>query len=226
MIKKNTAFLDFLLESGVSDFHETTKTIFNPDKTIPTPKTSNQVRSLDELRQHILNFSTCSLKKYAKNTVFGEGIATKPLLMCIGEAPGEDEDRLGRPFVGKPGQLLDKMLASIGLSRETNTYITNVIPWRPPGNRTPTTEEISLCRPFVLNEIELVQPRFILFLGSSPTHALTEKTEGISKLRGQWIDLKGIKALPTYHPTYLLRSPEKKKEAWADLLKLKNCLFS
>ena len=226
-LKKNNAFLSFLSESGVSDLQDERFSAFRPKgKKAEKDEGFSNFQTLDQVREALNAFESCGLKKYAKNLVLGEGVSEKPLVMCIGEAPGADEDVLGRPFVGRAGQLLDKMLGSIGLSREKNTYITNVIPWRPPGNRTPTLEEITLCRPFVLNQIEIVKPKVILLLGGSPTQALTDRTDGITRLRGQSFTISGLPALATFHPAYLLRSPEKKKETWMDLLSLKKCLFT
>ncbi|MBN2779670.1 MAG: uracil-DNA glycosylase [Alphaproteobacteria bacterium] len=232
--KKHTAFLNFLSESGVSDLQTEVPIPLNTwGKAKPTPVLSHisvakepvsslTFESLDDIKQALETFDKCGLKKYAKHTIVGEGITDQPLVMCIGEAPEADEDRLGRPFVGEAGQLLDKMLAAIGLSRETNTYVTNVIPWRPPGNRPPTEEEIALCKPFLMRQIELIKPKFILLLGGAPAHALTERTDGITRLRGGWLSVCDIPSLPTFHPSYLLRTPVKKKEAWADLLSLQN----
>jgi DNA polymerase len=154
--------------------------------------------------------------------------------MFIGEAPGGDEDRLGRPFVGVSGQLLDRMLASIGLDRTREAagqgfYITNILPWRPPGNRTPTDAEITQFLPLVLRHIELVQPRHVVMLGGTSAKALLRTKEGITRLRGRWHRLPaagGLPALPTLHPAYLLRNPGAKREAWADLLLLRRSLDS
>ncbi|MHA1549991.1 MAG: uracil-DNA glycosylase [Alphaproteobacteria bacterium] len=238
--EKNTFFNELLLESGGDETLTETPQPFEKwgkkkfpsiqkeEKTKPAEKEEAPLSfdSMEELKNSLQNFTGCSLKKYAKHTIIGEGCIKKPLVMCIGEAPGADEDRTGRPFVGKSGQLLDKMLASIGLSREENTYITNVIPWRPPGNRTPTQEETFLCRPFILGQINLIRPKIIIFLGGSPTQALTNRTDGITRLRGKWLSISGIPALPIFHPAYLLRSPEKKKETWQDLLAIKKRLFT
>ena len=149
--------------------------------------------------------------------------------MFIGEAPGGDEDRLGRPFVGVSGQLLDRMLASIGLSRETSCYITNILPWRPPGNRTPTDAEIALFLPFVLRHVALVKPRRLVLLGGVSAKALLRAKDGITRLRGRWRQVTieenySLPALATLHPAYLLRTPSAKREAWADLLMLKQSL--
>ncbi len=179
--------------------------------------------TLDELRERLEAYEGCALKRLATRTVFGDGPADARL-MVIGEAPGADEDRSGVPFVGRAGKLLDKMLASIGWPRET-VFITNVVPWRPPGNRNPTPEEVTLCKPFVLRAIELIAPDAVLLLGGSAAGALLDRHEGITRLRGRWQELPtgagGIPALPTFHPAFLLRNPPSKALAWRDLLSLK-----
>jgi len=151
--------------------------------------------------------------------------------MLIGEAPGVDEDRQGVPFVGTSGQLLDKMLAATGLSRTENVYITNILFWRPPGNRSPTTAEIAACMPFVKRHIELVKPKVLMFLGGTAAKTMLDTTEGIMRLRGRWFnyEVEGLEtpvpALPTLHPAFLLRQAAQKKEAWRDLLALKSKLL-
>ncbi|HEY5208057.1 MAG TPA: uracil-DNA glycosylase [Stellaceae bacterium] len=181
--------------------------------------------SLAELEAAVRAFDGCALKRTATNTVFADGVAGAPL-MIIGEAPGAEEDRLGLPFVGRSGQLLDRMLASIGISRKTNAYITNVLFWRPPGNRKPTGDEIAACLPFVWRHIALGRPRLVLLCGGTATAAILDRTEGITRLRGRWFDLavpgldRPIPALAGYHPSFLLRSPDRKAEAWRDLLAL------
>lgn len=179
---------------------------------------------LDDLRARLETFEGCALRKLATRTVFGDGPATARL-MVIGEAPGADEDRTGVPFVGRAGKLLDKMLASIGWPRET-VFITNVVPWRPPGNRNPTPEEVTLCKPFVLKAIELIGPEALLLLGGSAAGAILDRHEGITRLRGRWLDLavggREIPVLPTFHPAFLLRNPPSKALAWRDLLALKS----
>jgi uracil-DNA glycosylase len=143
--------------------------------------------------------------------------------MLIGEAPGAEEDRVGKHFVGRSGQLLDRMLATIGIDR-SSAYITNVVYWRPPGNRKPTPGEIAACLPLVLRQIALVSPAVLMLCGGTPTSALLGLSEGITRLRGRWFDLavpgieRSIPTIATYHPSYLLRSPERKREAWRDLL--------
>jgi len=167
------------------------------------------------------------LRETATNLVFADGVPGAGLMM-IGEAPGADEDRLGRPFVGVSGQLLDRMLASVGLDRAQDFYITNILPWRPPGNRTPTDAEIAQFLPFILRHITLVQPRHLVLLGGVAAKALLRSKEGITRLRGRWHRLPeaigGLPALATLHPAYLLRTPSAKKEAWADLLLLRRTL--
>jgi uracil-DNA glycosylase family 4 len=168
------------------------------------------------------------LKDTATNLVFGDGNPESGL-MLVGEAPGADEDRLGKPFVGVSGQLLDRMLASIGLTRATDFYLTNILPWRPPGNRTPTDAEITLFTPFVLRHIALVQPSHLLLLGGVAAKTLLRAKEGITRLRGRWHRMEGeggavLPALPTLHPAYLLRSPGAKRDAWADLILLRRTL--
>jgi len=180
--------------------------------------------TLDELRQHMAAFDGCNLKFTAKNLVFADGNPDADL-MLVGEAPGRDEDLEGLPFVGRSGRLLDRMLAAIGLDR-TSAYIANVIPWRPPGNRTPTPHETEICRPFIERQIELVNPKVLVNLGGPSAKTLLNTTEGILRLRGNWrthTTASGtvIPAMPTLHPAYLLRTPAHKKLAWRDFLEVK-----
>lgn len=205
-----------------------------PTAQVPTEATVMQARAaaqsaktLDELKALIQAFDGCNLKLTAKNTVFADGNPASKL-MLVGEAPGRDEDIAGLPFVGRSGQLLDRMLNAIGYSRNQNAYIANVIYWRPPGNRDPSDVEIAICRPFILRQIELIDPTLIIFLGAQPAKALLggeAVKQGINKLRGRWCELeigsKRFKALPTFHPAYLLRTPIKKREAWRDFLTAK-----
>jgi DNA polymerase len=168
------------------------------------------------------------LKDTATNLVFSDG-NPEAGLMIIGEAPGADEDRLGKPFVGVSGQLLDRMLGSIGLERSRDFYLTNILPWRPPGNRTPTDTEITLFTPFVLRHIELVRPRHLVLLGGVAAKTLLRAKEGITRLRGRWHRLEmpdgnALPALATLHPAYLLRSPGAKRDAWSDLVLLRRTL--
>ncbi|RWG60085.1 MAG: uracil-DNA glycosylase [Mesorhizobium sp.] len=180
--------------------------------------------TLDELRQQMAAFDGCNLKFTAKNLVFADGNPNADL-MLVGEAPGRDEDLEGLPFVGRSGRLLDSMLAAIGLDR-TSAYIANVIPWRPPGNRTPTPQETEICRPFIERQIELVNPKVLVNLGGPSAKTLLNTTEGILRLRGNWrvhTTQSGIAipAMPTLHPAYLLRTPAHKKLAWRDFLEVK-----
>lgn len=165
-------------------------------------------------------FDGCALKNGARNTVVFDGVIGADLLI-MGEAPGRDEDRVGKPFVGRAGQLLDKMLGSIGRSRTENTLISNVIFWRPPGNRTPTATEVAVCKPFVDRLIHLNQPKAIVLAGNAPLQALLGRT-GITRARGNWSEIEGpgsekIPVLPMFHPAFLLRRPEQKRLAWHDL---------
>lgn len=185
-----------------------------------------QCGSLDALRQAILDFDGCALKQTATNTVFADG-NPQARIMLIGEAPGADEDRIGRPFVGQAGRLLDRMLASIGLDRD-QVYITNILPWRPPGNRNPSPAEVEMCLPFVQRHIALIAPDIVVLLGGVAAKALLDTASGITRLRGRWTSLdvagRAVPVLPMFHPAYLLRQPAQKSLAWADLLALKQRL--
>jgi DNA polymerase len=177
-------------------------------------------RNLEALRRAMEAFEGSALKRAATNTVFGDGTPEGRVLF-IGEAPGRDEDRIGKPFVGRAGQLLDKMLASIGLDRRRNCYITNVINWRPPDNRDPSPEEAAICLPFLRRHIELANPGVIVLLGAVAARHVMGITEGIMKSRGRWLEYRVADAMvpvmPTLHPAYLLRQPAHKKLAWRDL---------
>jgi len=176
--------------------------------------------SLSELRAAMEGFDGCALKRTATNTVFADGTELAPV-MLIGEAPGREEDRVGKPFVGRAGQLLDKMLASIGLDRAHNAYITNVINWRPPGNRDPAPDEAAQCLPFLRRHIELAQPTVIILLGAVAARHVVGRTDGIMRMRGHWMEYRigerMVPLMPTLHPAYLLRQPAHKKLAWRDL---------
>jgi uracil-DNA glycosylase len=184
--------------------------------------------TLDELKQVMQAFEGCALKRTATQLVFADGTPGSRV-MLIGEAPGRDEDREGRPFVGRAGQLLTRMLAAIGLAR-SEVYIANVIPWRPPGNRTPTPQEAQTCLPFLHRQIELAEPEMLVLLGGAAASALTGAKGGVTKTRGRWFEVKTpnrtIPALVTLHPAYLLRSPIQKRLAWRDLLALREKLHS
>lgn len=176
--------------------------------------------NLAELKAALEAFEGCALKRTATNTVFADGVA-EGRVMLIGEAPGRDEDRIGKPFVGRAGQLLDKMLAAIGLDRNVNAYITNVINWRPPDNRDPSPEEAAACLPFLRRHIELAQPKVIILLGAVAARHVVGVSDGIMKLRGRWMEYRVgdamVPLMPTLHPAYLLRQPAHKKLAWRDL---------
>jgi uracil-DNA glycosylase len=176
--------------------------------------------SLTELKAALESFEGSALKRQATNTVFADGVA-ESRIMLIGEAPGRDEDRIGKPFVGRAGQLLDKMLASIGLDRTQNCYITNVMNWRPPDNRDPSPEEAAICLPFLRRHVQLVNPKLILLLGAVAAKHVMGISDGIMKTRGRWMEYRVgdrmVPVLPTLHPAYLLRQPAHKKLAWRDL---------
>ncbi len=177
------------------------------------------------LKAAMAAFDGCALKRGARNLVFADG-NPEARVMIIGEAPGRDEDRIGKPFVGRSGQLLDKMFAAIGLSRDAEVaedaiYITNTIPWRPPENRDPSTDEVTMMRPFLMRHIELAAPQVIVVMGNSATRTVLQTTTGITRMRGNWGDLGGRPVMPMFHPAALLRDPMKKREAWADLLAIK-----
>lgn len=180
--------------------------------------------TLEELREQLAAFDGCNLKFTAKNLVFADGNA-QASIMFVGEAPGREEDLEGVPFIGRSGQLLDRMFAAIGLDRE-NVYIANTIPWRPPGNRTPTPLETEICRPFFERQIELANPKLLVALGGPAAKALTNATEGILRLRGNWkthMTASGLQipVMPTLHPAYLLRNPAQKRFAWRDFVSAK-----
>ena len=187
-------------------------------------------RSVAELAEALAAFDGCPLKRTATNLVFADG-NPEARVMLIGEAPGADEDRLGKPFVGASGQLLDRVLAGIGLDRRS-AYITNIIFWRPPGNRPPTAAEVAACLPFVERHIELVSPELLVLLGAPSAQTILARTDGISRLRGRWFPYQSaglahpVPAMPTYHPAYLLRQAGQKRAAWRDwlaiLTRLKN----
>ena len=182
--------------------------------------------SLDQLVAAVRAFDGCALKRTATNTVIGDG-NPEAALMIVGEAPGAEEDRQGLPFVGPAGRLLDRMLAAIGLDRSA-VYITNMLPWRPPGNRSPTAEELAICQPFLERQIELIAPRILVLVGGIAAKALLNRREGITRLRGQWFPfstprMEGtIQATATFHPAYLLRTPSAKREVWRDLLEIED----
>jgi uracil-DNA glycosylase len=183
-------------------------------------------KSLDELRALLEGFEGCALRGTATQLVFADG-NPQSRVMFVGEAPGRDEDITGRPFVGRSGKLLDQMMAAIGLDR-TGAYVANVVPWRPPGNRTPTPQETAICLPFIRRQIELANPDVLVCLGQPATQTLLGTKEGITRTRGRWLTFdtgsREIRALATFHPAFLLRSPLQKRFAWRDFLALKKAL--
>lgn len=198
-----------------------------PDTAVMAARTAaRQSGSLEELAARLGAFDGCSLKATAKNLCFYRG-AAQARLMLIGEAPGRDEDLEGKPFVGRAGQLLDKMLAAIGLT-EPSVHITNIVYWRPPGNRTPTPQEAQVCRPFLERQVELVAPELIVLLGGAAAKHVLEVADGIMRIRGKIRDIEigaaKVRAIATLHPAYLLRTPAAKRLAWRDLLAVKAAL--
>jgi uracil-DNA glycosylase family 4 len=196
-------------------------------------KTAQGAQTLEELQAAIAGFDGLAIRRTATNMVFSDGNSASPV-MIVGEAPGADEDRQGKPFVGVSGQLMDRMLAAIGLDRKSEdparaVYISNILNWRPPGNRTPSPAEIDISLPFIERHIALVRPKFLIFMGGVATKALLGTDVGITKLRGSWglytpisqgLGGAELPCLPTYHPSFLLRTPIRKKESWEDMLLL------
>ena len=227
--------LKFLLDSGISTFTQNNPNIMYTIKKKESNIGDNsqninisEIQNLEELEKLIKNSDICSLKKNANKTVFADG---NPLskIMLIGEAPGAEEDKYGKPFVGKAGELLDKMLNSIELDRN-KVYISNIIPWRPPGNRNPTDEEILQCLPFIQKHIEIINPSILILLGTIASKALLITNLGITKLRGKWHEYNNLglsDSIPVrtlFHPAFLLRSPSYKRQTWDDLLEIKRKL--
>ncbi len=206
----------------------------NSDRTPATPEiavmaareAARGAASLDELRDILAKFEGCALRTTAKQLVFADG-NPQARLMFVGEAPGREEDLEGLPFVGRSGKLLDLMMAAIGLDRSA-AYIANIIPWRPPGNRTPTPQESQICLPFILRQIELANPDILVCLGGPAAQALLGVKEGIKRTRGRWFSFhtgtREIRAIATFHPAYLLRSPLEKRLAWRDFVAIKKAL--
>jgi uracil-DNA glycosylase family 4 len=195
-----------------------------PRTLTPGPQQSPASTSLTALREELMRFDGCALKHTAMNLVFADGNPAAPV-MFLGEAPGEDEDRQGVPFVGVSGRLLDRMLTAAGFDR-TSVYISNILFWRPPGNRSPTDAEIAACLPFAERHIALIKPKLLVFLGGVAAKSLLRTKEGITRMRGRWIDYmpppgseitEPIPCLPMYHPAYLLRQPAAKRQAWNDI---------
>jgi DNA polymerase len=198
-----------------------------PDEaTMAARDAAKRAATLEELRAVLDKFDGCALKATATQLVFADG-NPQARLMFVGEAPGRDEDIEGLPFVGRSGKLLDRMLAAIGLDRRS-VYIANIVPWRPPGNRTPTPQESQICLPFISRQIELADPDILVCLGGPSAQTLLGIKEGITKTRGRWFTFdtgkREIRAVPTFHPAFLLRSPLQKRFAWRDFLAIKKAL--
>jgi uracil-DNA glycosylase len=174
--------------------------------------------TLGLIREFIGDCTRCKLSKGRTKIVFGTG-SPKAQLMFVGEGPGRDEDLSGEPFVGRAGKLLTDMIKAMGLQRE-DVYIANIVKCRPPENRQPEHDEVTACSPFLMRQIDVIQPKVICTLGNTPTQTLLQTTQGISKFRGQWFDFRDTKLLPTYHPAYLLRNPAAKADVWKDLQKV------
>jgi uracil-DNA glycosylase family 4 len=199
-----------------------------PPAAVAAAEIAARCDSLDALRAALEGFDACPLKLGARNTVFADGDPAARV-MIVGEAPGRDEDIQGKPFVGRSGQLLDRMLACIGLDRRAGdparaVYITNTLPWRPADNRTPSADETAMLFPFLRRHIHLARPEFLLVMGATAARLLLNTETGITRLRGRWAMVEGRPALPTLHPAYLLRAPSAKREAWRDLLSLRAAL--
>jgi uracil-DNA glycosylase family 4 len=196
------------------------------DAAVSAKALAREARTLDELKAALAGFEGCALKATAKNLVFADG-NPEGRVMMVGEAPGADEDRIGLPFVGRSGQLLDRMLGAIGLSRKDDVYIANLLPWRPPGNRTPTPQEVAICLPFIQRQIELADPDILVCVGGPSAQGLLGFT-GILRSRGKWVEYdtgtRRIPAIATLHPAYLLRRPLDKRLTWRDLRALKAAL--
>ena len=223
--------LKFLINSGISVFiQDTPNPIYQIKK--EDKKTNinleikhvSDIQTLAELKAFIINSNVCALKKNAIQAVIADGNPSSKV-MLIGEAPGADEDKYGKPFVGRAGQLLDKMLSAIGLDRK-KVYISNVVPWRPPGNRQPTNEEILECLSFIQKHIEIISPKILILLGGTAAKALLTTSQGITKLRGKWHQYNSLNlsnpiiTRAIFHPAFLLRSPGYKKPTWEDLLEI------
>ncbi len=232
-IYSNFSYLFFLKDSGVNSFLQNSpnnhyKVAYNDTShnSFSSPNNIQKIETLNQLENFMKTSNYCPLKNQALKTVFADGNPSSKI-MLIGEAPGAEEDKLGKPFVGAAGLLLNKMLAAIKLDRNS-VYITNIVPWRPPNNRAPNSEEILQCLPFIQKHIEIIQPSILILLGGTATKAILTTNYGITRLRGQWYEYNNLnikKPIPTiamYHPAFLLRSPNHKKEAWKDLQEIQN----
>ena len=192
------------------------------NRAVSLPVIESNDASLDAIREDIGDCQRCRLHEQRKTIVFGEG-NPQARLAFVGEGPGAEEDASGRPFVGRAGQLLDKIIAAIGMKRE-DVYIANIVKCRPPGNRTPERDEVETCEPFLLRQLAFVRPEVIVALGSPAFQCLLKTREPITRARGQWREWNGIRVMPTFHPAFLLRSPDKKREVWEDMKKVRDYL--
>jgi uracil-DNA glycosylase family 4 len=213
-------------KEGGKTFFQTAMPV-SPDAAIMAARgAAKTAASLDDLRKLLEDFQGCSLRNTATQLVFADG-NPQGRLMFVGEAPGHEEDVTGRPFVGRSGKLLDRMIEAIGLDR-TKVYIANVVPWRPPGNRTPTPQETAICLPFIRRQIELVDPDILVCLGGPSMQTLLGTKDGITRTRGRWFKYdtgtREIRAMATFHPAFLLRSPLQKRLSWRDFLAIKKAL--
>ena len=211
VIEDLKAHLEYLKTMGIDSI---------PATVAPSKKQSpsSSLLTLRDVREELGDCKRCKLHRGRKTLVFGEG-NEKAVLMFVGEGPGYEEDVQGRPFVGKAGQLLTKIVQSIQLERE-EVYIANIVKCRPPQNRTPEADEVLACRPFLLGQIEAIRPKIICCLGAVAAQSLLQTAEKITALRGRFFDWEGIRVLPTYHPAYLLRNPERKREVWEDMKRI------
>jgi uracil-DNA glycosylase len=210
MISDLKSYLEYLKGMGISSLRASES---NSEKTV-----SSEILTLAEVRKELGDCKRCKLYRARRTIVFGEG-NDKAELMFIGEGPGYDEDVQGRPFVGRAGQLLTKIIESINLPRQ-EVYITNIVKCRPPQNRNPEPDEIQSCNPFLMKQITVIQPKIICALGTFSAQTLLKTDTKITALRGKLFDLEGIKVIPTYHPAFLLRNPERKREVWEDMKKI------
>ena len=219
LIKTYSSLLDWYFQLGIDTFIQ------------KKPRNRLSINDLNNLKESLNNLNNIELKKNAKNLVFSDG-NPKAKIMLIGEAPGYEEDLSGIPFVGHAGKKLDQMINAIGLDRKNNTYITNIIPWRPPNNRTPTDNEINFFLPYVEEHISIIKPKILLLFGNIASKSLLRLKNGITKNHGKWFKYsnpllkKNISTICIFHPSYLLRSPNKKKLAWEDLKKVKEKMIN
>ena len=228
--KHSLTILNYYKSFGVETHIQNKPRIRFKNYLYPENKKKRFEDQLKKLKKKIINLD-CELKLKAKNFVFYDGVLTSDI-MIIGEAPGYEEDKIGKPFVGTAGKKLDEMIDAIGLDRKNNVYITNIIPWRPPDNRTPTDNEINFFLPYVEEHISIIKPKILLLFGNVASKSILNLNEGITKNHGKWFNYKNpflkkkIFTICIFHPSYLLRSPDKKKIAWEDLKKVKEKIIN